>query len=65
MGGEVPIFAGSWFHMDDDWADNRSYGSGGEVEGAVEVLLGGDGRRHVGLEEEVYSELGLREEFVP
>ena len=25
---EVPISVGSWFGMDDDWASERSYGSG-------------------------------------
>ena len=62
---EVTRSAGEWFGMDDDWAAERSYGSGFELEGDVEVLPGGYERGNVELIEEVYSELGLREEFVP
>ena len=62
---EVPRYTSAWFGMDDDWAAERSYGSGFELEGDVEVLPGGYERGNVELIEEVYSELGLREEFVP
>ena len=50
---EVLRYAGAWFGMNDNWSDERSYGSGVEVEGAVEVLPGGNCRGNVVLSEEV------------
>ena len=49
--------------MDNYWGAERSYERGVEVEGDIEVIPGGDGRGNFGLAEEVYSELGFREEF--
>ena len=62
---EVPRLAGACFIVDDDAPYGRPNGGGYVVEQAVEVVTGGHVGSKGGLAEEVESDFGLLEKFLP